>query len=174
MKTALNKITIRVDRLFEMLNSFELCSSIDGNFGFSYAIGRNKKIMMDEAKRIEEMNKPGEAFEKYQQERQELIEKKLAKKTGDQVEYVDSTTPGISGKVPVFKDPEKAEKELDALTKKHQDAIDARKKKNREYIKFVNEETIEIEIYKIKKEHIPEDKLTPAMVYGILELIEEE
>ena len=172
-KSALIKIKIRVSRLFEILEGIELCSGIEGSYGFSYALGRNKKILMDQAKIMEEQNKADEDFEIFQRERQDLIEKKLAKKKGDQVEYVVSVTPGVQGKVPVYKNPEAAEKELDTLAKKHAPAIEKRKKKNREYIKFVNEESIDIELYQIKKEHLPEDKLTPAMVYGILELIEE-
>jgi len=172
-KSALKKINIRVSRLFEILEGIDLCSGIDGSFGFSYALGRNKKIIMDEAKTMEERNKPDEDFETYQRERQDLVEKKLAKKKGDQVEYANSEAPGVQGKVPVYKNPDGAEKELDALAKKHASAIEKRKRKNREYIKFVNEESIDIELYMIKKEHLPEEKLTPAMVYGILELIEE-
>jgi len=172
-KSALRKITIRVSRVFEMLEGIELCSKIDGSYGFSYALARNKKILMDEAKTIEDQNKPGEDFEAFQRERQELIEKKLAKKKGDQIEYIDSETPGVNGKVPVYKDPEKAEKELEALAKKHTEAIEKRKEKNRKYIKFFNEGSIDIEVYMILTEHLPEEKLTPGMVYGILELIEE-
>lgn len=172
-KTSLSKQNIRVSRLFEILEGIDLCSRIDGSFGFSYALGRNKKILMDQAKTIEEMNKPDEDFEGYQRERQELVDK-LAKKNGDQPEYVDSQIPGVSGKVPVYKNPEAAEKELTALAKKHHDIIEKRKTKNRDYIKFFNEDSIEVEIYLVKKEHFPEDKLTPAMVYGILEMLEED
>jgi hypothetical protein len=171
-KSTLGKQKITVLRVFEILNSIELCSAIEGSFGFSYALGRNKKILMEQAKDIENMNKADEDYEKYQRERQELVEK-LAKKNGDQIEYTDSQTPGLTGKVPVYKNPETAEKQLNELAKKHAAAIDKRKKKNREYVEFVNSESIEIELYKIKKEHLPEERLTPAMVYGILELIED-
>lgn len=162
---------IRVSRLFELLHGIDLCSGITGSFGFSYALGRSKKIIMTQAQAIEKMNQPEPEFEAYQRERQELIENILAKKTGDQIEFTDATDQ--SGKVPVFKDPAFAEQALNELALKYFAAIDTRKKKNREYIRFFNGESIDIELYLIQKEHLPGDKLSPAMVYGIIELIGE-
>jgi hypothetical protein len=170
-KTIVSSQKVRVSRLFELLHGIDLCSGITGSFGFSYALGRSKKIIMDQAKSIEEMNRPEPEFEAFQRERQELIETKLAKKTGDQIEFTDASDG--SGKVPVFKNPESAELELDTLVQKHAVAIEKRKAMNRAYIKFYNEESIDIDLYLIKKEHLPEDKLTPGMVYAIYELIEE-
>lgn len=171
--TSMLNLELPVVRLYDILNGIDLCSSIVGNFGFSYALGRNKKILMAELKTIEEMNKADEDYETYVRERQELIEKELAKKKGDQVEYEEVQTPNGPTKTPFFKDPELAEKKLNALAKKHDAAIEKRKDLNRKYIKFVNNDKVKIDLYQIKKEHLPEDKLTPAMVYGIVELIEE-
>jgi hypothetical protein len=167
----LNTQQIRVSRLFELLHGIDLSSGIAGSFGFSYALGRNKKIIMDQCKDIESMNKAEPGYEAYQRERVELIENLLAKKIGDQIEFTEA--PDGSGKIPVFKNPEAAEISLANLALKYSSEIEARKSKNREYIRFYNEETVEVQLYTIKKEHLPEDELTPAMVYGILELIEE-
>ena len=166
----LSKQKIRVSRLFEILHGIDTCSNVTGSFGFSYGLGRSKKIIMDQALEIEKMNKPSESFNAFQLERQQLIEV-LAQKIGDQVEYAD--LPDHSGKAPVFKDPAGAEILLANLAEKHTAAIESRKQQNREYIKFHQEESVEVELYLIKKDHLPEDKLTPAMVYAIFELIEE-
>jgi len=167
----LTKKTFKVSRLFEVLHGIDLCAGVAGSFGFSYALARSKKIIMDECLEIEKLNKPDPDYEAYLKVRQDLVENELASKTAGEIDY--TIQPDGYTRLPVFKNPVEAELQLATLANKYRDAIESRKQKNADYIKFVTGEEVTVDLYLVKLAHVPEDKVTPAMLYGIVELLEE-
>ncbi len=129
---------------------------------FSYAVSKNKNIILDELKTLEESKWQTDSYKEYEKKRIELCELH-SEKDWDWKAIIENNI----YKIVNYK---KFNKELEDLRTEHKEAIDEQKTKDEEYEKLMQEET-EIEFFEIKRDILPEE-MTSELLDPFFELIE--
>ena len=153
----------------EAVNLFKGLQNV-GNLGgvkFSYAVSRNIEKLKPEMKAIEEAYKADKDFFKYDEERQALAKDHSLKVNGkSKMEIVDGN------QMYIMKDQGKYDIALENLKKFHTEALAKREKQQEEFKKLMKEE-MEIELYTMLLEVIPEG-ITSKQMTGILKIVDEK
>lgn len=147
--------------LFPLYAGLEAVSNI-GGARFAYGVSKNKKILLDELRTIEETNKPTEAYQVFEKERIALCEKMANKNEKGEPKIVGNTYD-----IPNLK---KFNAELDKLKEGHKEAVDEMQKKNEDYKTLLDQDAT-VEFFKIKEETIPET-MTAKLLDPIMAVIE--
>lgn len=147
--------------LFGLYDWLEAVSNI-GWARFAYWVAKNKKIILNELKTIESANEPTEEYKNFEKERIELCEKMANKDENWEVKII--------GKSYDISDFDGFNSELQKLREKHKNALDEMQKKNEEYQKLLDQESV-IELFTIRHEVIPEC-ITAKQLDPIMAVIE--
>lgn len=135
---------------------------------FVYVIAKNISILKDEIKALNEAQKPTDEFMEFDKERVELAKQFAAKdKDGKPRTFMD----GNQSKF-VIEDIDAFEKAAKKLKKEHKEAVEAREKQMEDFNKIMEEE-IDIHLYGLNQEDLPED-ITARQLSGIFLLMNEE
>ena len=148
--------------LLALFNSLNSLGSLKG-VKFAYAVSRNINKLKSEAESLQKAISPMPLFVEFEKERIELA-KSHAKKD-------ESGKPQAKEGSFVLEDPVKFEAEFDKLKKKHKEAISEREKQEDDF-KLLLEEEVEIELYKVKLDDVPEE-ITAQQLHFVSEIIEE-
>ena len=159
---------IKNNKVFSLYNALANINSADVHF--RYAIMRNIAKLKPEVEALQKVVAPSEDYQKYDSERVEL-----AKSHADLDEKKQPILKSLMHNGQLFqeyqiKDRAKFDKELKALQKEHQKAVDSREKQIKDFNKLLEEET-EFTPYLIKFESIPTE-ISPGQIAGFLEIIE--
>ena len=148
----------------EMVNFYSAINNLSGDYPvkFAYAISKNKKLILEEIKLIEE-NKP-KISEEYENERIEIIKKNSSKDENGNIIWENENT-----RKPKIETPANLEKELSELQLKYEKEIEIFNKQLQEHNEFMNE-YCEIEIYKIEISDLPEF-ISQSVMDSIIEMI---
>lgn len=150
------------DYFYGLRTALNKLSDLEG-VKFAYAINRNKTILDAEVKAINEAKVEKEDFQAYEKARIELVEAHAKKdKEGK---------PVILGNQYQIADQKKFDKEIAKLQKEHKKSLDNRQKQIDELNNFIKEE-VELELYGIKLENVPENISVEKM--GIITPLIEE
>ena len=161
------------DKLLQISNKLNVLKPLKG-VRFNYAITKNSKIILDEAKNVIESIKQAEDFAAYEKERIDLCHKHSSKDK-------DGNSLDINGKVMVkgkevgsfsILDEPAFEKELAELKDKNKKVIEEREKQVSEFNEFLKKES-SVSLHKIKKEDIPED-INGDQMELIIDMIEDD
>lgn len=149
----------------DLINLYEGLDKVKDlkGFKFAYAVVRNSNKIKTEITNLEETLKTTEKFNEFETKRIEL-NKKYAKKD-------EKGEPIIEKDAYILENKEEFEKEYELLKEEYKEEITKREEQNKELVKFLKEETT-FELFKVKKEDVPQD-ITPAQMGGIISIIEE-
>lgn len=135
---------------------------------FAYAVARNIEALKPEMKAFRKASEWSEAVVAYDEEREEL-----AKKHADKDQRNKPMTyrnPGENRDRFVIKDVDVFEKELEKLKKKHAPALEEKEKQD-EAVRELLKEDVEINVYEIFEEDLPEN-ITGQQLSGILPVVD--
>lgn len=157
-------IKINKRKMIEIYGMLESLKDIK-NTRFAYSVMRNIAAMKTEFEIIKTLAKPNEKYIEFDKERIALCEK-FAKKdetgkpvfTDDKMRYV-------------MESQDEFNKELGLLTEKHKDIIEEYKNKSNELNTMLDNDEVEIKIYKIKNEYLP-DSLNARQLEILAQIIE--
>ena len=127
---------------------------------FAYAVARNISLLNSEVDAIQKAIEAHDDFRKYDEERVALAKKHAVK--------VDGKEKVEDGQY-VVEDQEKFETEFKELQEKHKNALDVREKQKNDFKELLKEE-LEIDLFTIPVEYVPEN-ITPAQMEGILLIV---
>lgn len=134
---------------------------------FTYAVARNLDILKKEMESIQKVYRAGDDFMKYEEERIEI-----GKKHADKNEDGSPKTIEADGFENFdVKDVKAFEKDLDKLQKKYKEVIATREKELADFQKFM-EEDVEIDLYTVQSENIP-DEINVRIMAAIFPIVEE-
>ena len=148
--------------LFALNAGLAACGGLKG-VKFAYAIAKNTSIVKKEVDIIQEAIKPSKEFQTYEEKRIQLAMDHAKKDPKGQ--------PIIADNRYVIEDQAVFDEAIKNLREENKDVIDGQKKSNEEYEEMLKEE-IEIELYKIGQDLLPED-ITASQVTGIMPIINE-
>lgn len=130
---------------------------------FSYLAVRNKQVVQEELKTIQESIKPAAAFQEYEKKRIGLCEEFCIKdKAGKPVITANSNYAGLDVN-------EEWKTAHEALLEEYKEALDERKKQMEGYAEFLKEE-VELKLITIPIKMLP-DSLTGELLEGIILLV---
>ena len=134
---------------------------------WAYGVARNIEKLRSEVEALQKAYTASEEFVAYENQRIELAQKYSIKKKGvPQTVKVGQTTEYL------IADQDKFNQELIKLQKKYKKAIDERQKQIDDFNEILKEE-VEIDLYKIFSDYIPEG-ITPAQLSVIMPVISEK
>jgi len=123
---------------------------------FQVLIRKDEKFIIEELKLMEEVRKYDEDYKKYEEEVTELLKESALKDENGNPKLLPNRNPNIK-EYDIPRDKiEQVKKKREALTKKHQEAVDKQKKKEEEFIKLMNEEC-DLEFLLIPESRLPSD-----------------
>lgn len=117
---------------------------------FAYAVMKNVNILRNEAEAIESAKNPKQDYIQFTREQVALAKKHAVVKDGVPQTYMEDGKSFYA-----IQDNDKFDKEFEELKKKHQPAIDAYKKQLME-LEDLLKEKVEVELYKVSKDLVPE------------------
>jgi len=134
----------------DLANIYSTLNGLTGVYPvkFAYAISRNKKIILEELKMVEE-HKP-KIDEAYEKERVEMLVKNAVKNEDGSIDWENVQT-----QTPKIKDMEQLNSDFEELKERYKNVIEKYEQESTEYSNFMEEE-VDIDIYKIKIENFPE------------------
>jgi len=150
-------------QLVELFSTLNTLGKLQG-VKFTYAVARNIAALKNEVEAINKSLEPSSEFMVYDKERVELAQK-FAKKD-------EKDKPLTENNRYVMEDEKGFDKAFAKLQEKHKEIIEKREKQFKDYIELLAEEAGNIELYKVKLEHVPEP-ITALQMNGILPIIDE-
>ena len=149
----------------DIVDLYNILMSFNGSYTakFSYFISKNKSLINPEINVLKEIEKPSKEFLKYEKEKLNTIIKYAVKK--------EDGNPLIINNQYKIDNVKGFELEHDKLKEKYKDCIKEKETKDKEIEEILNEE-IEIELYKIKIDLIPDIEVDKMDVLIKLDLIE--
>lgn len=140
----------------ELYNYFQALNSVGDLKGvkFAYTIIKNKKVIEEEIKDLEEVVKANPEFEKYEQERIQLCELHSEKDQNGKALIEDQKYKII--------DQTKFDVELETLKGKYGESINERFRQIDEYNKMLDE-NVEMDIKKLNFDDLPENITTDQL-----------
>lgn len=143
----------------DLLLLYEALRSVKNLKGakFNYSIAKNIALLRDEAEALYKTLEPQDEMIPYNKKRMELINK-----YGERDEHNNLIVDVVQKEYKV-KNKKAFEKELDVVKEKYTAAIEAYEKQVEEYNVLVRDE-IEIGLYMIRLEDVPDDIVTEQMV----------
>jgi len=132
------------------------------NAKFSYVLFKNKKLIENEIEVLKEIDKPIEAFQKFEYDRVVLCEKYCERKEDGQPLLIDNTYK--------IKDVENFNKDIVELRNANLESIEAEQKRLEDFNKLL-EEDLNIEFLKIKSDDLPND-ISLEQLSGIEDFLE--
>ena len=150
--------------VYELLKKDEM---MNGMFPikFSYALIRNKKMIEKEIKEVSALQ-PNLTPE-FEQKRHSILDKYAKKDENGKIIWANE-----QAQLPLYENTEDMKKELEELEVEFKDVIDEYKKKEKEYIDFVEEE-IDIKFHVIKISDCPK-MIEPNYLENIEFMINED
>lgn len=130
---------------------------------FAYSIVKNKKNIESEIKTMEEIIKPSDKFQAYEQKRVEVCEKHCERQENGQ--------PVVENNAYKIIDQITFNSELLELKESNKDVLEFREQQLIEYNELLEEES-KIELVKISVDNLP-NGITPLQIESIYEIIEE-
>jgi hypothetical protein len=157
------KITITFNELDQLHNGLKLVENLRG-MKFAYCVAKNKRLIEQELKILEDILKSTNAFREYETKRIQVCEKNCVK---------DPSGKPILDKNGNFDILNKAsfDSEMNPLMEQYKDTIDHRKKQVDEFQEMMGKQ-VEVEVHQIKLEDIPQD-ITPKQMDIIMPLVKE-
>lgn len=132
---------------------------------FSYAMAKNKRVLVAELEDVQKAFQPSESYRVYDQERLSICKKMSKKDPSGTAMMDDAGTYDIE-------DREAFDVAIENLRVKHIEALEERKEQEKDYSALLEEPINGIEFHKIKEECLPDD-ISTAQVDAIYELIDE-
>ena len=146
--------SIKLNKRVEVLNIYTVLTNMKGNYvpKLKYALKRNKDLISKEYDKINESSETKiEKFKEYEDKRIEKIGICAARdEQGRAIQETPNTIKIREDKLEEFK------VFIAALNEEYKEALEKRKKEIKDFEKSLEEE-IEIEVYKISNDLIPED-----------------
>lgn len=158
-----NQEVMTKQEVLNLYNGLQAVSNLSGA-KWSYAIVKNISKIEQEIKALQKAYAFSDEFAAYEQKRIGLARKHAVKKAGE-----PQTVRIGNNEEYLIKDEKKFNVELDKLQKKHQKAVNDRKKQLADFNEILKEK-IEIDLYKIDPDLIPEE-ITPAQLSAIMLVI---
>jgi len=146
-------------RLYQGLNDVSYFNGVK----FAYSVVKNKKLIEAEIKTFEEVIKPTEEFQKYEQKRVETCEK-YCERQEDGKPVVENNAYKIIDKISF-------DKELEQLKTDSQEMLDYREQQLKEYNELLDEDT-KLELVKVSVDNLP-NGITSSQIESIYEIIDE-
>lgn len=149
--------------LYRVLQGINLAGSLTG-IKFSYAMSKNKSLIMAELKSAEESLQQSPGMLAFEKDRMELVN-----------EYGTRDEKGklvIENNQYAIEKMDEFNKKIEALKKVHKDALDENKKKIDEYNEFMKEE-IDMPFHMISMKDIPEN-ISVDVMDQIMPLVSEK
>lgn len=159
--------------LIKLYNTLSECD-LKGN-KFTYIITKNKRILEEELKDMEEFVKPSDEFKEVKEKIEALKLKHVNKDDNGDPIIIEKTIAG--NKVEVYDIPNSKDensdfnKEFKTLQEENKDLIDEQRKKEQDYVNIFLEEEVDIDLAKLKIEDIPEN-ISQNIMDGIFDIIE--
>jgi len=147
--------------LFALYHGLEAVSKL-GGARFSYGVSKNKKIIIEEIKTIEETNKLSDEFKAYDAARIELCKEMSHKDEKGEAKMIGGNFDIIDRKA--------FDKAFEELKAEHQVAFDGYLKQQEDYNTLLDQEST-IELFKIKQDILPEE-MTSTLLDPIFAVIE--
>jgi len=151
--------------ILDLYNGLQAVSNLPGA-KWAYAVARNITKLRPEIEALQKAFTAGKEFLDYNKKRMDL-----AKKYAVKVDGKPKTIKVGSTEEYLIDDEAKFNRELDKLKKKYKKAIEERQKEVDDFNEILKEE-IEIDLYMINSDYIPEG-ITPAQVSAIMPVIDE-
>lgn len=161
--TRRSKMKVKRVELMQLGNSFNAVSDLKG-VKFAYAILKNKKIIANELEVLQTLAKPNPKFREYETKRVALCEEYCDKDEKGKPKVEKNNYVGLE-------ENEKFKEELNKLQEEYKSVLDNQNKKREEYITLMQEE-IEIDLYKVILDNLPED-ITPKQLESIKLIVED-
>jgi demethoxyubiquinone hydroxylase (CLK1/Coq7/Cat5 family) len=155
---------MKKQELFPLLKGLNDVANYPGA-KFAYAVAKNIQVVTEECKLLEKLQEPTEAFKAFEAERMDAILK---------VAETDETgSPKVTNNqyTILAENREQFTLDMQVLQEKHKLALEARDKQIAEFNQLL-EELIDITIFSIKAELLPED-ITAAQITAIMAIIED-
>jgi len=131
---------------------------------FAYAISRNSKNISEEAEACKSSMKRSKSFIEYDEKRVAICKEYCDKDDSGKPIFTDDVFVGLKGN-------DSFDEAVSVLQSEYSEAIEEQKKMVDEYKQFLEEE-VEVELYKLKLEDVPED-ISVGQLSGIMAIIEE-
>lgn len=132
--------------ILKLWNTLTSMENVKHDVRFSYFIAKNKVSLKDEVSTLESIKTPSEEFLEYESLRISCAEKLADKDIAG--------NPKISnGQYIISENKDEFEKQMESLKKKFDSVIDTRKKQLEEYTKMLDED-VEVNLSKIKVDHL--------------------
>lgn len=159
--------------LLELHAHLRVCQTLSGKCEnitkFLYGVERNILKQESEIKALEKASNPSQEIQQYDQERIALCKIHANKKDGQPI--IINNAYDLSDASGALK--EEFAKAFEELKEKYKDALDKREEQMKQFDQILEEE-VEIELYKIKLDNIPDDIAKhKGLMSGIMCLIEE-
>jgi len=157
---------MKKQEVLNLFNGLQAVSNLPGA-KWSYAVARNITKLRPEVEALQKAFTPSEEFNVYDQKRIELAQKYSVKEKG-----VPKTVKVGMSEEYLIADKDKFNKELFKLQETYKKTLDERKKQVDDFNEIL-EEKIEVELYMVDSEYIPE-AITPAQLSNIMFIIREK
>ncbi len=159
------------EKIIQMWNILSEIGNEKTNVKFSYAIARNLNIIEPEVKALTKAQEISKEYKEYDAKRLEIC-REMAKKDEDGNPIMKD---GVGNPIPKggefdIEDRPTFDKKIEKLQKKNKEAIDMQKNRIEQFNDLIKE-TIEIDFYSVKIEHVPDD-IKPnhlALMMGFIE-----
>jgi len=152
--------------VLQLFNGLQAVSNLPGA-KWSYAVARNITKLKPEVEALQKAYSADKDFVEFENKRIELAQKHAVKEKGNPKKIKIGNNEEY-----IIADKDKFNKELTPIQKKYKKAIDERKKQIDDFNDILKEE-IEIDLYMVSSEYIPEG-ITPAQLSNIMPIIEEK
>lgn len=158
--------------LIIMKNGLDAVEAPNMKARFSYAVARNKQILENVLKAVDEVLKKTEKYEEYEKERKDILVK-YAKRDQDGEPILENIRVGNmvqrSYRIPGIDDKNHpVNLELEALKKKYKTEIDHRDKQVKEYEEFIEKEAEDVELHMVAWKLVPVEGLSQQAMDGVI------
>jgi len=157
---------MKKQKVLNLWNGLQAVSNLPGA-KWSYAVARNITKLRPEVEALQKAFTADKEFIEYDKKRQELAQKHAVKEKGSPKKIKIGNSEEY-----LIADKDKFNKELAPIQEKYKKAIDERKKQIDDFNDILKEE-VEINLYMVSSEYIPEG-ITPAQLSNIMPIIEEK
>jgi hypothetical protein len=157
---------MKKQELLNLFNGLQDVSNLPGA-KWAYAVARNVTKLKPEVEALQKAYQADEKFLEYENKRLKLAQKHAVKKDGK------PQTIDIAGhKEYLVTDESKFNIEFEKLKKEYKEALDTRKKQVEDFNEILTEE-VEVDLYLINHDYIPEG-ITPAQLTAIMPIVDEK
>jgi len=131
---------------------------------FAYAVSKNSKNLSEEVEACQKSMEPSKGFIEYEEKRITLCKEHCDKDEKGEPVVTDSHFVGL-------KSNNGFDKAWGLLKSEYAETIEEREKMVEEYKEFLQEE-VDVELYKVNLEDVPED-ISVEQLHGIMAIVEE-